>query len=161
MERLRIRTHPDPVLRKKSRPVTAVNEEERKLLGYMIETMYTNQGIGLAAVQVGVAKRIIVIDAGEGLIRIINPEIRSLGGVTPLEEGCLSLPGQHVEVRRPSKISCVFIDENNKKKEMNFSGLAAKAVQHEIDHLDGKLIIDYIPWFKRFLSKKGTVECLQ
>ena len=161
MERLQIRTHPDPVLRKRSRPVSAVTEEERKLLDYMVETMYANQGIGLAAVQVGVTKRIIVLDAGEGLIRIINPEIRSLAGVTPLEEGCLSLPGKHVEVRRPSRISCVFIDENNKKREMNFSGLAAKAVQHEIDHLNGKLIIDYIPWFKKLLSKRGDVECLQ
>jgi peptide deformylase len=158
---LRIRKYPDPSLRKKARDVRDLGEEEKTLLAYMVETMYANQGIGLAAPQVGVAKRIIVLDAGEGLLRMANPEITQKSGRASCEEGCLSVPGRLVEIERAQKISVTFLDENGNRAEKNCGGLAAKAIQHEIDHLNGRLIIDYLPWYQRVFPKRGEAKCLQ
>lgn len=156
-----IRTYPDPVLRRQSQAVGAVGEDEAGLISYMVETMYANQGIGLAAPQVGVTKRIIVVDAGKGLLKMVNPEIISTGGLSALEEGCLSVPGKLVEIRRPERIVVSFIDEENAPFQKSFEGLAAKAVQHEIDHLNGRLIVDYLSWYGRLFPKRGKVKCLQ
>ncbi|GAG27055.1 unnamed protein product, partial [marine sediment metagenome] len=101
MSCLELKIYPNPILRKKSQKVQTAGDEEKKLIDYMVETMYANEGVGLAAPQVGIAKRIIVVDAGEGLLKMINPEITSREGASTLEEGCLSLPGKSVEIQRP------------------------------------------------------------
>lgn len=166
MVSLKIKTYPDPTLRKKSVDIGAVGEEERILIARMAEAMRANGGIGLAAPQVGVAKRIIVVDAGEGFFTMINPEITKKNGVSLFEEGCLSLPGKLVRVERPEKISALFTDENNNRNEKSFSGMTAKVIQHEIDHLDGKLIIDYLPWYARLFkvtpgpAKQGSARLM-
>ena len=156
-----IKTYPNPVLRKKSEKVNRVTGEERKLIDYMTQTMYANEGIGLAAPQVGVAKRIIIVASGSGLLKMANPEITAKKGSSFLEEGCLSVPGSFVEIQRAEEISVSFLDENGNALIKNFSGLAARAIQHEIDHLNGKLIIDYLPWYKKVFPKRGEVKCLQ
>ncbi len=154
-----MRIYPDPALRKRAEEVGTVGTEEKQLLEFMRRTMYASKGIGLAAPQVGVAKRIIVLDTGNGLLKMVNPDITERDkSVSPLEEGCLSIPGKLVEVRRPEQITVSFTNEDGMRIKKSFSGLAAKAVQHEIDHLDGKLIIDYLPWFKRAFPKKGTAK---
>ena len=156
-----IKTYPNPVLRKKSEKVNRVTDEERKLIDYMTQTMYANEGIGLAAPQVGVAKRIIVGDSGRGLLKMVDPEITEKTGNSFLEEGCLSVPGNFVEIQRAEEITVSFLDENGNALTKNFSGLTARIIQHEIDHLNGKLIIDYLPWYKKVFPKRGEVKCLQ
>lgn len=156
-----IKIYPDPILKKKSEPLHLVGEEEKKLINYMSETMYANQGVGLAAPQVGVSKRVIVADAGEGLLKMVNPRIVLKKGSFSSEEGCLSLPGRTVEIQRAEEVSVSYTDENNARSVKNFKGLAARVIQHEIDHLDGKLIIDYLPWYKRVFPKRGEAKCLQ
>ena len=157
-----MRLYPDPLLRMRAEEVGAVGAEEKQLLEFMRSTMYANKGIGLAAPQVGIAKRIIVLDAGDELIGMVDPDI-TMGSLStsPLEEGCLSIPGKLVEVRRPEQITLSFTNESGARIKKSFSGLAAKAVQHEIDHLDGKLIIDYLPWYKRAFPKRGIAKCPQ
>lgn len=163
MESLEVRKYPDPVLRRKAEKVNEVTDQEKKLIEQMKDTMYTNQGIGLAAPQVGISKRIIVLDVGYGLIRMINPEVMSREGSSWLEEGCLSVSDRTVNIERPEKIQVTFIDEENREHKETVSGLAAKAIQHEIDHLNGKLIVDYLPWYKKILpaKKPNAVKCLQ
>ncbi|MCQ9207538.1 MAG: peptide deformylase [Omnitrophica bacterium] len=162
MAPLRVRIYPDAALRKRAKEVRTVGAEEKQLLEFMGKTMYATKGIGLAAPQVGISKRLIVLDAGDGLLKIANPDIiEKSKSASPFEEGCLSIPGKLVEVRRPERITISFTNEDGKRIKKSFSGLAAKAMQHEIDHLDGKLIIDYLPWYKRAFPKKGTVKCPQ
>jgi len=163
MESLEIRRYPDPVLRKKAEHVSEVRDEERNLITQMKDTMYANQGIGLAAPQIGISKRIIVLDVGYGLIKMINPEVVSREGSSWLEEGCLSVSNRTVNIERPEKIQAIFTDEENKEQKASFSGLAAKAIQHEIDHLNGKLIVDYLPWYKKILPARTpkAEKCLQ
>ncbi len=161
MSVLKLSTYPNPLLRKRSQAIQSVGSEEISLLDYMAETMYVNRGIGLAAPQVGIPKRVIVVDTGSGLLKMINPQITSSKGTSLLEEGCLSLPGRLVEVQRAVEISVSFVDIDNKRQAGDFSALTAKAIQHEVDHLNGKLIIDYLPWYKRRLQKKGETTCLQ
>lgn len=157
-----MRLYPDPLLRMRAEEVSAVGAEEKQLLEFMRSTMYANKGIGLAAPQVGITKRIIVLDTGDGLLKMVNPDITEKSeSASPLEEGCLSIPGKIVEVRRPEQITVSFTDEDGMRITKGFGGLAAKAVQHEIDHLDGKLIIDYLPWYKRAFPKRGTAKCPQ
>ena len=158
---LEIKTYPDPILRKEAQDVARVTDREKRLLNHMVETMYANQGIGLAAPQIGVAKRISVMDAGDGLLKMINPVILKKKGASLLEEGCLSVPGRQVEIERAEELSVSFLDEGGKRTTKSLKGLSARAVQHEIDHLNGKLIIDYLPWYKRVFSKRGEVLCLQ
>ena len=146
---------PDPILRKKSEPLEEVNNDLRKLMDEMLETMYEAPGIGLAAVQVGILKRLIVIDVSKDKEKkdplfLINPEITFKSNKTSTyEEGCLSLPGHFAEVERPAECHLNFVDYNGNKKDIKANGLLATCIQHEIDHLDGILFIDHISKLKR------------
>ena len=155
MALLPIITAPDPRLKIKARPVAAVDATVRRLMDDMIETMYHAIGIGLAAPQVGVAQRVLVIDcARDGEkpqpMRIANPEIlwRSEKLMTA-NEGCLSLPEHYAEVERPDAIRLRYLDQENEIREIEATGLLATCLQHEIDHLDGVLFVDHISTLKR------------
>ena len=135
--------HPrDDILRKRSRAVDQVDDGIRTLLSDMAETMYRENGAGLAAPQVGVLKRVIVIDIGEGLTQLINPVIVDAQGEQTGEEGCLSIPGLWGTVKRPQEVTVTGLDENGKPVCIRGSGLMARALCHETDHLDGVLFID-------------------
>lgn len=145
---------PDPILRKVSAPVERIDAELLQLAENMLDTMYDAPGVGLAAVQVGVLKRLIVLDVSDGdepnPLVLINPEILSVGDETRLhEEGCLSIPDHHIEIERPATLTVGYIDPEGTPRELKADGLLATAVQHEIDHLNGKLIIDYLSRLKR------------
>jgi len=150
-----ILTLPDPVLRKVSAPVERVDDELRGLLDDMLETMYAAPGIGLAAIQIGVPRRVFVLDVTEEgeppqPLCLVNPEIVALGPETRLhEEGCLSIPDVRVEIERPSTVTVRYIDRSGQLQELAAEGLLATAIQHEINHLDGKLIIDFLSSLKR------------
>ncbi|MCF6466433.1 peptide deformylase [Clostridium sp. Cult2] len=137
-----IRYEGDPILRKTSREVTEVNERIKVLLEDMIDTMYENEGVGLAAPQVGVLRRVIVIDIGEGPIKLINPEILEKEGEYIDVEGCLSVPNRAGTVKRPERVKVKYLDEFGQEKIIEGTGLLAKALCHEIDHLNGILFID-------------------
>jgi len=149
MKDLNIKKHPDPVLRKKSGSLKKFGESEKELASQMTTTMRVTHGIGLAAPQVGISKRIIIVDTESGILKMVNPKIISKKGSSSLEEGCLSVPDKSVNVKRAEEITISYIDENNKERTETFSGLTARVIQHELDHLAGKLIIDYLPWYKR------------
>lgn len=143
--------YPDPVLRKKSEPVEKINHDIEQLIEDMTETMYASRGIGLAAIQIGVLKRVILVNVGEGLVVLVNPEILEAEGETRMEEGCLCLPGVMVEVKRSEKINVRGLNRNGEEIDVQADGLLARALQHEIDHLEGVLIIDKISRIKREL----------
>ncbi len=155
MKTLPIVLLPDPILRQKSAPIERVDEDLRKFAGQMLETMYEAPGIGLAAVQVGEPRRMLVIDlAKEDEPKaphvFINPEIvDSSSGRSVYEEGCLSIPETFAEVERPAEVTVSYIDLDGNKQEMHASGLMATCLQHEIDHLNGVLFIDHISRLKR------------
>jgi len=144
MSLLDIRTFPDQVLKQKCSPLEEVTASDAKILSNMVLTMHHCNGIGLAAPQVGILKRLFVADIGEGVIKIANPEIINKKGTDKMKEGCLSLPDIEVEVERPFEIIIIGLDENNKEVELKTNGLLAKVIQHEVDHLNGKLIIDHL-----------------
>jgi len=157
---LDIKTFPDKVLRKKAVPVTEFNDELSILLDNMIDTMKVSKGVGLAAPQVGISKRILVIDTREAeeegqLLRVINPEITSEEGEQLGEEGCLSVPGEYENVRRAEKITIKANDEQGNEYTMDAEGFLARVFQHEIDHLNGVLFIDRLPSFKKDTVKKA------
>mgnify|MGYP001387282735 CR=1 FL=1 len=160
----KILVEPDPILRKKCEPVGNFNLEIKKLMDDMLETMYAAPGIGLAAVQIGILKRLIVIDISKekekkNPLFLINPEIISKSKNTSIhEEGCLSLPGQFAEIERPAECQIKYIDYNGKKKEIKAKGLLSTCIQHEIDHLDGKLFIDYLSKLKKDMILKKLVK---
>lgn len=136
---------PDPVLRKKAKPVSRVNATIKQLLDDMAETMYKAPGVGLAAPQIGISKRVIVIDPHDessGLLQLVNPEIVSQEGWVKGPEGCLSIPGYQGEVYRYEKIRVVALDRNGHKVWIDAEGFLARIFQHEIDHLDGVLYTD-------------------
>jgi len=155
MALLPIITAPDARLKKKSKPVETVDDGVRRLMDDMIETMYAAPGIGLAAPQVGVLKRVIVLDIERedvktGPLFMANPEIIDASDEdATYEEGCLSVPEHYSEVARPAKVTLRYLDRDGKKQEMKCEGLLATCVQHEIDHLDGVLFIDHISALKR------------
>ncbi len=152
---LKIRLYGDPCLRKKSLPVKDVGPGERLLIQSMIETMRQAKGVGLAAPQVGINQRIFVADIGQGPIAVVNPQIIKKEGAVVMEEGCLSIPGVMAKIKRPQKILVKFLDEHNRETELNFDDLMARVVVHETDHLNGKLIVDYLGLVqKRKLKKK-------
>lgn len=139
-----IRYKDDPILRKKSREVVEVNDRITTLLDDMAETMYENEGVGLAAPQVGILRKIIVIDIGEGLIKLINPEIIFEEGEATDYEGCLSIPGESGMVIRPEHVKVKYLNNEGEEKIIEGHGLLARALCHEIDHLNGILFIDKI-----------------
>ena len=138
----RILTDGDEILRKISRPVNEIDKRTRILLDDMAETMYKNDGVGLAAPQVGILRRIIVIDIGEGLLELINPEIIYSEGSKIDTEGCLSIPGRRGTVERPSKVIVQALNRKGKPIQVTGEGLMAVALCHELDHLDGILYTD-------------------
>jgi peptide deformylase len=166
MSILPIITAPDPRLKLKAKPVAAVDDAIRRLMDDMLETMYLAPGIGLAAPQVGVAKRVLVLDvAGEGEepapLKIANPEIlwRSEELAT-YSEGCLSLPEHYADVTRPAEIKLRYLDYQNEIRELHAKGLLATVIQHEMDHLEGTLFVDHISALKRniILRKLAKVK---
>ncbi|NLA58259.1 MAG: peptide deformylase [Firmicutes bacterium] len=131
-----------PVLRKKAEPVAQVTKRIRKLVKDMLETMYEASGVGLAAPQVGISQRIIVVDVGEGPVVLINPEITQAAGTEIDSEGCLSIPGKWGYVERAREVVVTGLNESGRSVRVQAEGLFARALQHEIDHLDGVLFID-------------------
>ena len=150
----KILVEPDPFLRQVSQNVEKVDDELRKLMDDMLETMYAAPGIGLAAIQIGIPKRVIVIDLSKEEQKkpfyFVNPKIivKSKNNST-YEEGCLSVPGQFAEIDRPDECHVNYLDYNGQKKELKAEGLLATCIQHEIDHLEGILFIDYLSKLKR------------
>lgn len=146
---------PDPFLRKKAQPIERVDDEVRKLSADMLETMYAAPGIGLAAPQVAVSRRLLVIDIArdeepKSPVVMINPEIVQLGGEPrPHEEGCLSIPEIYAEIERPGQCRVRYVDEAGAERDLDCEGLMATVVQHEIDHLDGVLFIDHLSRLRR------------
>ncbi len=155
---------PDPILRKKSENLEKVDDELKKLLDEMLETMYAAPGIGLAAVQIGILKRLIVIDISKenekkNPLFLINPKIISKSESTSIyEEGCLSLPGHFAEIERPAECKVKYLDYNGKEKEIRAKGLLSTCIQHEIDHLDGVLFIDYLSKLKKDMIVKKLIK---
>ena len=142
-----IRQEGDEILKKKSRPVEKIDDKVRELIKDMIETMHKYDGVGLAAVQVGILKQILVIDTyeeGTPVYVLINPEIIKTKGLREVEEGCLSFPNKFAKVERPEEVTVRALDENGKKIEIKAKGLLAQAICHEIDHLNGEVFIDKI-----------------
>ena len=164
MSQRKIVIEPDPILRKKSEILEKVDDELRALLDDMLETMYSAPGIGLAAVQVGILKRVIVIDVSKDKEKknpffLINPEIISKSkNTSTYEEGCLSLPGYFAEIERPAECQVKYIDYFGKKKEIKATGLLSTCIQHEIDHLNGVLFIDYLSKLKRDMIVKKLIK---
>ena len=154
-------TVPDEILKKISEPIDDIGANEKKLINDLLETMYASNGIGLAAVQVGILKRILVIDVSskdekKNPLSFINPVIRSVSDeMSVYEEGCLSIPDTFIEIERPSLCEVEYINIEGKKKILKCDGLLSTCLQHEINHLDGKLIIDNLSKLKRdFIIKK-------
>jgi len=156
----KILTEPDPFLRQKSQTVEKVDDDMRQLMDDMLDTMYNAQGIGLAAIQIGTPKRVIVIDLlkekeKKNPLYFVNPEIVwSSKEEATYEEGCLSVPGQFAEIDRPNKCHVKYLDYNGNKRELKAEGLLATCIQHEIDHLEGILFIDYLSKLKKSLIAK-------
>ena len=171
MAYIEILKYPDPFLKTVSAPVEKVDAEVKKLISDMIDTMYGARGIGLAAVQVGVARRVIVLDVpgedeerGErrgNLIALVNPVITSTEGTMVYEEGCLSVPGYTADVTRAEWIAVKALNGEGEPIELTAEGLPAIAIQHEIDHLDGTLFIDRISRLKRELIKRKIKKALE
>jgi peptide deformylase len=157
-----ILTVPDPVLKQKSAPVEKVDDAIRALMDDMLETMYAAPGIGLAAIQIGVPKRVIVMDlAGKGEAPqpryFVNPEILERSEeLTPYEEGCLSVPEIYDEVQRPARVKLRYLDYNGKEVVEDAEGLFAVCIQHEMDHLEGVLFIDHLSRLKRDRAVKAV-----
>ncbi len=164
MSQRKIVIEPDPILRKKSEILEKVDDELRRLLDDMLETMYSAPGIGLAAVQVGILKRAIVIDVSKDKEKknpffLINPEIISKSkNTSTYEEGCLSLPGYFAEIERPAECQVKYIDYFGKEKEIKATGLLSTCIQHELDHLNGVLFIDYLSKLKRDMIVKKLIK---
>jgi peptide deformylase len=168
---------PDPRLLKSSKPVEVIDDEIKTLVRDMFETMYDADGVGLAAPQVGVHKRVVVVDiraydsddldgtnetpSGEAPIVLINPEFSNKEGALQWEEGCLSVPGETGLVTRAAKCTVRYLDLDGKPQVIEAEGLKAVALQHECDHLDGKLFVDYLSVLKRGVIKKKMLKLIQ
>ena len=156
----KILTEPNPFLRQKSTKVDVVNDEVRSLMDDMLETMYHAPGIGLAAIQIGVPKRVIVIDLSrddekKNPLYFVNPElISNSDNKAAYEEGCLSVPGQFAEINRPDKCKVKYLDYNGKQQILDAKDLLATCIQHEMDHLEGILFIDYLSKLKKSMIVK-------
>ena len=155
-----ILTEPNQILRQVSTPVEKVGREEQQLMDDMLETMYAANGIGLAAIQIGIPKRIIVMDISKDENKkepryFVNPKIINKDSLKSIyEEGCLSVPNQFAEIERPKKCDIEYLDYNGEKKILNAEGLLATCIQHEMDHLEGILFIDYLSKLKKSMIIK-------
>ena len=161
MALLKILEFPDPRLRTKATPVAEVDDEIRTLIDNLLETMYAAPGIGLAATQVDVHRRVLVTDVSEDKsqpLALVNPEILSKDGVEVMEEGCLSVPGYYEKVERADASVVRFLDRDGNEQTLETDGLLAVCIQHEIDHLDGKLFVDYLSQLKRQRIRKRLLK---
>jgi peptide deformylase len=157
MAKLEILTFPDPRLRQQAKPVKQVDDDLRRLVDDMFETMYAAPGIGLAAIQVNVPMRVVVIDLSDDKnepLCLINPEIVEKAGTEETEEGCLSVPGYFENVTRAERVRVRALDRDGEPFELDTDGLLAVCIQHEIDHLDGRLFVDHISSLKRQRIRK-------
>ncbi len=153
-----IREEGDEILKKKSKPVNKITDRIKELLGDMVETMDDNDGVGLAAVQVGVLRRMITVRLGEELYKLINPVILSEEGEAEAYEGCLSVPGRHMVVKRPQKVVLEALDENGEQVTIEAEGHLARAFCHEVDHLDGTLFLAKADYDQPVLYPKAEAE---
>ena len=161
MAKLEILHFPDPRLRERARPVETFDDELQRLIEDMFETMYDAPGVGLAATQVGIDKRLSVIDVSEekdDRLVIINPEIVEMGDLVQVQEGCLSVPGHYDKVRRAETCRVRALDRNGEPFEIEGEGLLAQCLQHEIDHLHGRLYIDQLSALKRSRIRKKLLK---
>ena len=154
----KIKVFGEPVLRKKAKPVSQVTEEHRRILSQMAKAMYDDSGIGLAAPQIGLSEQLIVVDIGEGLYKLVNPKIIKSQGKQSISEGCLSVPGICVKVKRAKQVWVQAQDEDSRFIEIEAKDLFACVLQHEIDHLKGKLIIDYASLLEKLRIKKRLAD---
>ncbi len=159
-----IKIVPDPALRQVCAPVTEVDDTIRRLMDDMLETMYHAPGIGLAAPQIGVAKRVVVMDVSEkdeepAPLRLINPEILwTSEDLVTAQEGCLSVPEQYAEVTRPADVKIAYLDQTGTRRELQADGILAVCIQHEIDHLDGVLFTDHLSTLKRNMIMRKVAK---
>ncbi len=152
---LKILVNKNPILRKDSDNLEKITKQDKQIINQMLDLMYFKKGIGLAAVQVGILKRIITLDIGQGPMVLVNPVIiKRKGKKVPMDEGCLSLPNITVKVYRPSQIVLKGVNIAGKDVQFEASDLLARVLQHEVDHLEGRMIIDYLPWYKRIALKR-------
>ena len=161
MAKLEILHYPDPRLRNQAQPVQSVDAKIRKLVDDMLETMYEAPGIGLAATQVNVARRVIVIDISDDKSEpqvFINPELSPAGELVEAEEGCLSVPGIYETVNRPEVVDVKALDAQGNPFELRADGLLAVCIQHEVDHLEGKLFVDYLSRLKQQRIRKKAIK---
>jgi len=153
---LNIKTYPDKILTKKTKPVGEVNAEIKKLIDDMVETLYAKRGAGLAANQIGVSKQIIIVDdsrSGGNVRVLINPKIVDKKGLAIMAEGCLSLPGLEFDIKRPKTIVVEYMDKGGQAQKIKASDLLARIICHETDHLNGKTMLDKLPLLKRLRIK--------
>jgi len=153
MTSLKIKTFPDNILRKKAKKISKLSNADREDLSQMAEVMYLNGGVGLAAVQVGIDKQLVVIDVGQGLVKMANPTIIKKAGCEACEEGCLSVPGVNVIIKRAKTVTVNYLNDTGEVVRLDAEGLLARAIQHEIDHLCGVLIIDYLNPLRKLIAK--------
>lgn len=150
---LEIKKYGEPILRKKTKDVGEIDDEVRKLIGFMAQAMYQNQGAGLAANQIGLDLQIAVVDAGSGFKILINPKLIKSEGEISEEEGCLSFPGVFFRIKRPEFVEIESLDKFGRPQTLKARDLEARVICHEIDHLDGRLIIDRIGFWQRLKWK--------
>jgi len=155
---LKIRVFGDSILRKKAKPIKEITQAHRDALNQMSRLMYESSGIGLAAPQVGISESMVVVDIGSGLYKLINPRVIKKEGAQVLEEGCLSVPGVCIKVKRAKKILIKALDECARPLSIEARGLLACVFQHEIDHLRGKLIVDYTSFLDKFKISRRLKE---
>lgn len=155
---MQIRIYGDDILRKKCKPIAKIGDEEREILDQMVKKMRESGGVGLAACQIGLDKQLLVVDLANKALKLANPKICNRAGRQAIEEGCLSLPQIQVKVNRSKKIKLKALDENNQQVSVSAEDLLAIVLQHEIDHLRGRLIIDYLPWYKKIKAIKALKE---
>lgn len=158
MEILKIRKYPDSILRQKCEPVEAVTSKEKRLFESMLLALRNFYGIGLAAPQIGESRRLIVADVEGKIIKLANPEIIKVDGKDKMVEGCLSIPDVSVEVERPYSVIVKGLNEKGETVEIKANGLLARVLLHEIDHLNGKLIIDYLGLLQKMMLFKHKIK---
>jgi peptide deformylase len=161
MALLEVRTIGDPVLEKKAVDVEVVDDEVRKLLDDMFETMRHEHGIGLAAPQIGVSRRVVTVEVGTTKLKMVNPVVTRKEGKSRGMEACLSVPDVDGEVERADNITCEYLDENGEKQSLEAEGLLARCIQHECDHLDGVLFVTRVSPARRMMIKKRVKELRQ